>query len=71
MLDKYKNYFVDIYDYILKRIELKIDTEMLAGEVFDKFKTEIAFYDVSPEMHKEFILQMCNIAFYARWGKDG
>jgi hypothetical protein len=67
MLDKYKRYYSDIYNYIAKRTEIKVDPKKIASEVYDKYHLELSFYDVSNEMLNEFILQMCLLAQHVRW----
>jgi len=67
MLDKYKRYYVDIYSYIAKRTELKVEPKIIASEVFDKYHLELSFYEVTSEMLNEFILQMCLVAQHIRW----
>ena len=69
MLKKYRKYYIDIYSYIVKRIEIGVETKSVAQEVMAQYKTELLYYDVSPEMRTEFVMHMCKLAHFARYGE--
>jgi len=50
MIPKYKPILKNIFAYINNRLEAEISSEVVAGEVVNKFPTYLLFHNIAKEM---------------------
>lgn len=60
---KHQRHLNDIFLYIFNRITASVDAMEVKEEVLDKFYAELAWFDVLPEMHENFVEELCLQAY--------
>ena len=55
----------DLYDFILNQVNITDNFEQIYLDVSTRFHVEIALFDVSPDMLREFISQLICLAHRA------
>ena len=60
---KHQSHINDVFIYIYNRLLVNTDIDKLVDEVITKFSTELAWYKVLPEMHENFVRELCLQAY--------
>ncbi len=65
MLKKYSTIKQDIFEYVQNRIQAGAKPEVIAQEIKNRYRAEIAFFKCKdPEMIDEFMQWLAEFAFY-------
>jgi hypothetical protein len=61
---KHQKHLYEVFLYIWNRLSVGIDIEKVKTEVLTKFYSELAWYDVTPEMHENFVEELVLQAYF-------
>ena len=54
----------DVFEYIRNQIVIGKDPDIIVDKVIERFKVEIAFYKLPPDMKDEMVKQLVNMAYF-------